>query len=506
MILSYDETVQIKEHGLTVEEVKRQIELIENGVKYPELVKPAVIGDGIKKFSEDEIDEFVEYWENNSNELNIHKFVPASGAATRMFKSLNFILHNFDKLTFGELKKNAKENPEFNKAKIFLENLEKFPFFEDIFPFEKPSSDDEDVIPLISFLLEPHGLNFADTPKALIKFHKYGKDFRTPIDEHVYEAIKLFDKDNLRSIIFTISPKYEERFQDYFSEVFSRFKNESLVLGISDQEPSTDTIVLDNGSLLKDENGKIIFRPGGHGALLENINKIFPHMIFIKNIDNVAKEAHANKTIRYRKFLGGYLLFLFDEISTILSAIENDEITKEELTEAIEFAEKDLNVILSKEVKSKSFTELKKLLFRKLNKPIRVAAMVKNTGEPGGGPFWVKNDDGSLNLQIIEKAQINTEDENQLNILKKATHFNPVDMVCFLRDYKYNKFDLKKFVNEEYGIITEKHLLGKDVKVLERPGLWNASMWDWITVFVDVPLFTFTPVKEVNDLLKPEHN
>ncbi len=500
-----DEIKQIENHGLTVEEVMRQIELIKSGVKIPRLVKPAVIGDGIVKTDDKKIEELISFWEENSGRYSVVKFVPASGAATRMFKSLNKVYHNYKSITFSQLKKEAETDKELSKAKIFFENLDKFPFAEDI-PHElKKIDDDTDLIKLLDFILGSHGLNFGNIPKGLIKFHRYGNKSATPVEEHVFEAENLLSSQNPKKLHFTISPQFEEQFKTQFGQIAIEKYKQNFVFEYSFQNPSTDTIVWDGEKLLKNKNGEIVFRPGGHGALIENLNNLDADLIFIKNIDNVAKRELAVKSIEYKKLLGGYALSLIERMHEILNKIDKDELFNAELHEALQFAENELNIKFSDEEKSLNENALKEILFQKLNRPLRVAAMVKNTGEPGGGPFWIETENGGANLQIVEKAQIDLSDEKNREILQTSTHFNPVDIACFVKDFKDEKFDLKKFVNPDYGIITEKHLEGKDVKVLELPGLWNAAMFDWITVFVDVPLFTFTPVKEVIDLLREEH-
>ncbi len=505
MKFTQEEIGQITEHGLSVEEAERQIALINKGVKRPELLKPARINDGIVSFNEEEKNELVGFWEENSAEINAVKFVPASGAATRMFKALNFIYHNFDEITFSEIKEKAKEKAEFMKAKEFFENLARFPFAEDIPEKLRNFTETDDLFPLMNFLMNENGLSFSNVPKGLLKFHRRGGKTLTPVEEHASEALEILKNKEEIKIHFTISPQFEERFKKHFAEILSRTENRKLNFEYSFQHPSTDTIVAVGETLLRDKNGNVVFRPGGHGALIKNLNELDADLIFIKNIDNVSRREIAIKSYEYKKLLGGYALKLAQEIKRILNALDSGNITETELSEAIKFAEKNLNIFFGETERAFQFERKKELLFEKLNKPLRVAGMVKNTGEPGGGPFWVKTENDLTNLQIVEKAQIDLSDNEQREILNASTHFNPVDLVCYVRDFKGRKFDLTKFVNPDYGIITEKHIEGKDVKVLELPGLWNAAMWDWITVFVDVPLFTFTPVKEVNDLLKPEH-
>ncbi len=506
IMFTRDEIERLEKHGISKEEAERQIALINKGVKRPELVKPARLGDGIVSFDEKRKRELIKHWEEKSREIKAVKFVPASGAATRMFKTLNFIYHNFDKITLAEISVKAKSDKTFAQAELFFSKIGEFPFAEDI-PSELLNFEaNENLFPLLRFILEKDGLNFGDSPKGLIKFHKRdGKSF-TPVEEHAYEAANVLSRQREKKLHFTISPRFEKRFVAHFDKTKKNFAEHNLSFEYSFQHPSTDTIVWDGEKLLRNKNGDLVFRPGGHGALIENLNELDADLIFIKNIDNVSKLETAQKSYEYKKLLGGYALYLAEKIRKILRKSKTGKMNSDEINDAIVFAEEILNADFTEEEKNACESELRKTLFAKLDKPLRVAGMVKNTGEPGGGPFWVKNENGTLNLQIVEKAQIDLTDARQKEILAASTHFNPVDLVCYVKNYNGEKFDLKKFVNPDYGIITEKHLEGRDVKVLELPGLWNAAMWDWITVFVDVPLFTFTPVKEVTDLLKEEHN
>ncbi len=505
MTLTKEEIEQIEKHGLTVDEVNRQISLINKGVKRPELVKPAIVGDGIVSFDEQRKKGFISFWEENSGKINAVKFIPASGAATRMFKALNFIYHNYDKITFAEISRKAETDKNYAQAELFFTKIKDFPFAEDIPADLLNPGVDDDLFPLLRFVMEEDGLNFGSSPKGLIKFHKRdGKSF-TPVEEHAHEAANILENQAVKKLHFTISQIFEERFAKHFEETKENFTEDNLIFEYSFQHSSTDTIVWDGQKLLRNKNGELVFRPGGHGALIENLNELDADLIFVKNIDNVSKREIAESAYDYKKLLGGYALYLAREIREILTKLETGELNNAEIEAAFAFAEEVLNIGFTAEEKRVGKNELHSILFEKLNKPLRVAGMVKNTGEPGGGPFWVKRQDGSLNLQIVEKAQIDLSEPGQREILLASTHFNPVDLVCYVKNYKGVKFDLRKFVNSDYGIITEKHLEGRDVKVLELPGLWNAAMWDWITVFVDVPLFTFTPVKEVTDLLKEEH-
>jgi len=492
---------QIEAKGLSVEKIFEQIETFKNNNKYVELNRPCTIGDGIKKFSDDEIDElYKEYFKELRGRAT--KFLPASGAATRMFK----LLQEFeDQEEFG-----------YNDFLTFIENIEKFPFYEDLKQALLKDSFDIDKLILeknynqiIDYLLTEKGLNYSFFPKALIKFHKYQNHIRTALEEHLVETVNYVkDNENKVNIHLTISPEHEKIIIEHFEEVKEKYEKELNVkfnLSFSFQKELTDTIAvnLDN-TPFRDKKNKLFFRPSGHGALIENLNDLKGDILFIKNIDNVVPDYLKDETYKYKALLGSYLIKTQNKIFEYLRAISDDKITDNLINEMFNFLEKELSIQITDSIKNSSLEEQKEFLFNKLNRPLRICGMVENHGDIGGGPFWVESKDGNLSLQIIETSQINKKREEQKEILSKSTHFNPVDLVCGLKDFKGNFFNVLNYVDKEMIFISVKSRFGKDVKSLET-GLWNGGMAYWNTIFIEIPIITFNPVKSLMDLLKKEH-
>jgi hypothetical protein len=363
---------------------------------------------------------------------------------------------------------------------------------------------------LLRLVLEQEGLGYGRLPKGLIKFHSYKDHSRTSFEEHLVEGAALVRSDkNIVKLHFTVSPEHMEAFINHFKEVKNEYEDMFSVryeVSFSNQKMSTDIIAVDkDNNPFRDKNGEIIFRPGGHGALLENLNDIDDDIIFIKNIDNIAPDRVKKETYRYKKLLAGILLEYQKTIFRYIEILKGSVPDEQMLAEICIFLGKDICRLNPFDIKSISPNELCRLLLQKLDRPVRVCGMVKNEGEPGGGPFWIRNKEDDLSLQIIEPSQVDHSDPEQKEIFYNATHFNPVDLVCGVRDIHGKKFDLHKYRDPEMGLITEKSAGGITVKAQELPGLWNGSMAHWNTVFVEVPIETFTPVKTINDLLRPEH-
>ncbi|MBT0810948.1 DUF4301 family protein [Litoribacter ruber] len=490
---------QILAQGMSPDKAQEQIENFKSGFPYLPIVEAAKVGNGIRKFSEEEIKKLGKQFDQLVQNKDILKFVPASGAASRMFKDL-FAFLDSD----GQLDNNAF-------AKKFIDNIENFAFYHDLNQVMerdgssiKKALEDKDYTLMISYLLEEKGLGYGSLPKALLKFHHYSDHDRTPTFEHFVEGVLYAKgKGDKVNIHFTVSPEHEEKFKEEIAELKPALENEHGVtfeVSFSQQKQSTDTIAVnpDNTPFIE-EDGSILFRPAGHGALLENLNEIDADLIFIKNVDNVVPDRLKDTTQAYKKALGALLLKVQDKVFHALENIEHDNLIAEEVFE-VELAGK-----LPEEYKEWPLAQKQEFLKSKLNRPIRVCGMVRNVGEPGGGPFWVQEEDGSLSLQIAENAQIDLDNPEMKEIYNSATHFNPVDVVCGTKDFKGNKFDLLKYRDMKTGFITGKSKNGKDLKALELPGLWNGSMADWNTIFVEVPIITFNPVKTVNDLLRDEH-
>ncbi len=492
--LNTDDQNQIASWGLTVAQVKKQIQNFIDGFPFLSVVRPATPGDGVLVLSEEKANHYVSIYEKKINGLEIVKFVPASGAASRMFKDLFEFLENGE----GTLNKSVEQ---------FLINLKDFAFYESLKSHlnenEKSLSDAKDII---DGLL--NGLGYGHLPKGALQFHQYEKVSRTPLEEHFVEgALYANGKNNIVKLHFTVSPEFQKLFEGHSQAAQQKYEDQFKVtfeVGFSQQKKSTDTIAVttDNKPFV-DDDGSLLFRPAGHGALIENLNEIDADVIFIKNIDNVVPDRIKETTVLYKKALAGVLVDFQSKVFDYISQLSNP--TNDLVEEVARFLEKELNYKLPSTFTALGLSEKADAILQKLNRPIRVCGMVKNTGEPGGGPFWVQSNDGSTALQIAESVQLDPKDANAQNAMKQATHFNPVDLVCGVRDHTGKKFDLLKFTDPSTGFITNKSKSGRELKAQELPGLWNGAMADWITIFVDVPLITFNPVKTVNDLLRPEH-
>ena len=354
---------------------------------------------------------------------------------------------------------------------------------------------------VIRELLRKEGLNYGQLPKALIKFHTYPERTRTPVEEHLVEGcLYCADSKDCVHIHFTITSDHLNAFNKHLNEVREVYEKaycKTLDISISEQKKSTDTIAVDlNNRPIRNEDGSLLFRPAGHGSLIENLNEIDADLIFIKNIDNISIERVNSETIEYKKILAGKLFELQDKVFSTIHELEV-KCSKKRIKEINQWIRDELGYNSPEDLDSVK-------LLNHLNRPIRVCGMVKNQGEPGGGPFWTGKDN-EMSLQIVESPQVNFSLSDQKQIFEKATHFNPVDIVCGVQNYKNEKFDLLRFRDINAGIITQKSQGGKDLKAQELPGLWNGAMAYWHTAFVEVPLQTFNPVKAINDLLKPAH-
>ncbi len=503
---------QITGCGLTMQKVESQIELMKSGMSYANLVEAAIIGNGVLKIGGEKQQEFINLFDNKRNEISIVKFVPASGAATRMFKFLFQFLKDFD-IKNETLETYVERNKDIA---VFLNGLEKLPFFEDVvfkiheivpnfnnLPFGERS------VEFVKTMLDENRLNYSFYPKGLLPFHKYPTQVSTAFEEHLMEASLYASSNNTANLHFTISDNHAKMFIDelkHINEDVEERTNTNFNVSFSFQSQSTNTIAITSkDELYRDEVGNLLFRPSGHGALIQNLNALDFDLIFIKNIDNVVVFEQNKKASEYKKLLAGVLLKTQQQIFKYLRRLEDDSILEDEISNIELFAVNRINIELNEAYRYFNLNEKAIFLQNKLNRPIRVCGMVKNEGEPGGGPFWVKDENGHLSLQIIEFAQIDFENEQQKEIAKNASHFNPTDLVCGIKNYKGEKFDLTQFVDPKAAFITMKSQNGVDIKALELPGLWNGSMAYWNSIFVEIPVSTFNPVKTVNDLLKPAH-
>lgn len=505
--------VEIYKHGVAFENVLRQLKAFKKGIAKSNLVSPATINNGILSLSESEFKEKAAFYDQEKSKFKLKKFVPASGAASRMFKFLTTFLKDFNinKETINAYRNRKKDS----ELPIFIVAMEKFPFFKavdkklrEIYPdFESLDRDYKNYY-FIKLLLSEEYFDFANKPKAVLPFHEYKTHIANPIEEHLNECVHYATANQISNLHFTVSEAHQVLFEESIEELKWKIENASktqINTTYSYQSKKTDSITVDvKNKIVRGKNNTIVFRPGGHGALIENLNALDADIVFIKNIDNVIQN-HIDQITLYKKALAGILIAIQQKVFGYLTAIEKEEIQSEEISEIVLFLKEHLNTEVTKDFNK--FTIENKIIKLKelLDRPIRVCGMVKNEGEPGGGPFWVMNDKGEVSLQIVETSQVDLSNQKQQQILAEATHFNPVDLVCGIKNYKNEKFDLQQFVDQKAGFIVEKSVDGKTVRSYELPGLWNGSMANWLTIFVAVPLITFNPVKTVNDLLKPAH-
>ena len=508
MNLDKNDYAYLERHGIDKDQVNEQIRNFEKGFPFIRLEAPATLGKGIVSLSEQELDQYVGLYESQGRNLDILKFVPASGAASRMFKDL---------VDF-EMKCHVPEQiEEFQEAKKCLTNLPHFAFLDSLRSKLRKNdlSYDElvgkqDYKTLARFILKPEGLDYQKRPKAMVAFHKYAEEVRTSMEEHLVEgAAYASNQNNEVNLHFTISPEHRPLFEKKLASVQSYYEEKYDVhynISFSEQKPQTDMLAVDmQGELVRKPDGELLLRPGGHGSLIENLNDCNADLIFIKNIDNVTVDRLRDTTIRYKKALAGYLLQIRNEVYGHLEKLETLQVNDADLSMIESMARLHLGIQVSMAYFGKTLQE--KVIFwkKKLNRPIRICGMVRNEGEPGGGPFWVNDGNGEKSLQVVESSQIDASNAQQMNLLAQSTHFNPVDLVCCTKNYKGNKFFLPKYINQKTGFISKKKQNGIEMRIQERPGLWNGAMADWITVFVEVPVETFTPVKMLSDLLRKEH-
>lgn len=500
----------LKEKGITPEQIQNQINQLTNGFPNLEIIKPATRKDGIKHLTEKQQAEMVRIYEKAPRRLKRVKFVPASGAATRMFKKLYEVYHNYEGTEEDYLQ--IMSDKGFDSLYYICHNLSSFAFYNDLRDsFEKSGnsletvSKNKDFKLLLGTLLTEKGLNYGNLPKGLLKFHKTFSGERTPMEEHFLEGIHYAASGKKVNLHFTISPDHQEMFAEHAAELIKKYEKEykaKFEVSFSVQKPATDTVAVDmNNKPFRNSNGDLVFRPGGHGALIHNLNEIDADIIFIKNIDNVVQDRLKEKTNFYKMVLAGVLLNVKTEAAENFKKLKK-KIKKETLDEVEIFVQKKLYVKMPNDFSDWETDKKVAFLKETIDRPIRVCGMVRNEGEPGGGPYWVKNENGTQSLQIVESSQFTDE---QKSIMGKATHFNPVDIVCSTKNFKGDKYNLLDFVDYNTGFISVKSMEGKDLKALEMPGLWNGAMAKWNTIFIEVPIETFNPVKTINDLLRAEH-
>lgn len=505
MLFTNEDKELLQKKGISESKIEEQLKDFEQGFPFLRLRAAASVGNGIIAPSKEEADKYIKVWNDYKKEgHSITKFVPASGAASRMFKNMfEFLNADYDV-------------PTTDFEKTFFAEIHKFAFYDALndacFLNEGEGVDaligEGDYKSVIANMLNEEGLNYGQLPKGLLQFHSYNDCARTPVEEHLVEAALYASSQGEADVHFTVSTEHKELFQDLIDRVLPDASNKYKInykVSMSEQKSSTDTVAanMDN-TPFRTEDGKLLFRPGGHGALIENLNDLQSDVVFIKNIDNVVPDRLKEDTVFWKQVIAGVLVEVQKQTFGYLNLLDSGKFTHDDLEDIIRFVRHTLNTDVPG-LKDLNDAELHDFLKKKLNRPIRVCGVVKNVGEPGGGPFLAFNPDGSVSLQILESSQIDQNNPEYMKMFTQGTHFNPVDLVCAVRNYKGEKFNLPDYVDPATGFISYKSKGGKELKALELPGLWNGAMSNWSTLMVEVPLSTFNPVKTVNDLLRPQH-
>lgn len=504
MLTKQDET-QLAEKGVTCADLEKQLSNFKTGFPFLKLDSAATINNGIQKLSQNNVNNLITEWGNYlKTEHNIVKFVPASGAASRMFKDLFAFL-------------DAEYNTPTTAFEVaFFNNITQFAFYEALNK-QCLTNEGQDIATLIqdnqykavvANLLKDKGLNYGHLPKGLLFFHRYTNEVRTAMEEHLVEAAQYTATKGTAKVHFTVSHEHINLFKTAVAHSVNKYEkayNIKYAIDFSEQKPSTDTIAANTDNTpFREEDGSLVFRPGGHGALIQNLNELNADVVFIKNIDNVVPDHIKQETITWKKAIAGYLVSVQKKAFEYIRILKSEAYNAADLNEIGNFIEQTL-CCKHPNISALSTQELAQYFLNKLNRPIRVCGMVKNSGEPGGGPFFAYNPDGTISLQILESSQIDKNNVEALRMFKGGTHFNPVDLVCGIKDYEGKTFNLPDFVDPQTGFISNKSKNGKELKALELPGLWNGAMSNWNTIFIEVPAITFNPVKTVNDLLRTEH-
>ena len=504
-MLTQQDLKQLAQKGISEQQIETQLGQFKTGFPFLKLEAAAAIGHGIVAPDNKEGKQYVEAWQQyKAAGKRVVKFVPASGAASRMFKDMfAFVDADYDK-------------PTTDFEKKYFDNIEKFAFYGELDAVCQKNNGkgikalmaEGNYKAVAANMLKAEGLNYGQLPKGLLLFHNYPEGPRTPMEEHLVEGALYAASNGEAHVHFTVSHEHMELFKqkvaqkaDYYAQKYGIHYD----ITFSEQKPSTDTVAANpDGTPFRNSDGSLLFRPGGHGALIENLNEIEADVIFVKNIDNVVPDRLKGDTVLWKQIIAGVLVTLQKKAFDYMNLLDSGKYTHEQIEEMIRFVQQDL-CCRKADIKELEDAELVIYLRNKLNRPMRVCGVVKNVGEPGGGPFLTYNQDGTVSLQILESSQIDKSNTAYMEMFTKGTHFNPVDLVCAVKDYKGNAFDLPKYVDPSTGFISQKSKNGKELQALELPGLWNGAMSNWNTVFVEVPLSTFNPVKTVNDLLREQH-
>ena len=508
---------QMKSLSIAPSEVERQIAIFKNQPPYARLLRPAVLSDGIHRIRDSDKPALVARYDKARGLGRLSKFVPASGAATRMFQTIMKFLKE-DRTRRADLEaKSAQGDPEALSLLRLMDSLPQVAFYDDLRGCLKAQGKKLEALlekgeygPVWDALLSEGGLGYGLTSKGLIQFHSHAAGARTALEEHLRESVRyLKDALGLCRIHFTVSPEHREAYEKRVRELIQTLGRETgarFQIDFSEQEKSYQTIAVDlENEPFRDKDGKLVFRPAGHGALLKNLDGLGADIVFIKNIDNVVIEKLLEPTIEWKKLLVGYLLDAQQKVFEFLGRLEKGALSEAELLGMVDFIRRVLWVKIPDSFQKSGQVEKEKWLQKLLDRPMRVCGVVPNTGEPGGGPFWIEGAEGNASLQIVEAAQVDSQSREQSAIFKKSTHFNPVDLVCAISDRRGKPYPLTPYIDEKAVFISHKSYQGRDLKALELPGLWNGAMAEWITLFLEVPLATFNPVKTVFDLLKPAH-
>ena len=505
-MLTQQDLKQLAQKGISEQQIETQLGQFKTGFPFLKLEAAAAIGHGIVAPTSDEGRKYVDAWQKyKAAGKRVVKFVPASsGAASRMFKDMfAFVDADYDK-------------PTTDFEKKYFDNIDKFAFYGELDAVCQKNNGKgiKELVKEGNFkavaanMLKAEGLNYGQLPKGLLLFHNYPEGPRTPMEEHLVEGALYAASNGEAHVHFTVSHEHMELFKQKVAQkadMYAKKYGIAYDITFSEQKPSTDTVAANpDGTPFRNSDGSLLFRPGGHGALIENLNEIEADVIFVKNIDNVVPDRLKGDTVLWKQIIAGVLITLQKKAFEYLELLDSGKYTHEQIEEIIRFVQNDL-CCRKADIKELEDADLVIYLRKKLNRPMRVCGVVKNVGEPGGGPFLTYNQDGTVSLQILESSQIDKSNTAYMEMFTKGTHFNPVDLVCAVRDYKGNAFDLPKFVDPTTGFISQKSKSGKELQALELPGLWNGAMSDWSTIFVEVPLSTFNPVKTVNDLLRDQH-
>ena len=504
-MLTQQDLKQLAQKGISEQQIETQLGQFKTGFPFLKLEAAAAIGRGIVAPTSDEGRKYVDAWQKyKAAGKRVVKFVPASGAASRMFKDMfAFVDADYDK-------------PTTDFEKKYFDNIDKFAFYGELDAVCQKNNgkgikaliQEGNFKAVAANMLKAEGLNYGQLPKGLLLFHNYPEGPRTPMEEHLVEGALYAASNGEAHVHFTVSHEHMELFKQKVAQkadMYAKKYGIAYDITFSEQKPSTDTVAANpDGTPFRNADGSLLFRPGGHGALIENLNEIEADVIFVKNIDNVVPDRLKGDTVLWKQIIAGVLITLQKKAFEYLELLDSGKYTHEQIEEIIRFVQNDL-CCRKADIKELEDADLVIYLRKKLNRPMRVCGVVKNVGEPGGGPFLTYNQDGTVSLQILESSQIDKSNKEYMEMFTKGTHFNPVDLVCAVKDYKGNAFDLPKFVDPTTGFISQKSKSGKELQALELPGLWNGAMSDWSTIFVEVPLSTFNPVKTVNDLLRDQH-